>query len=292
MNNSFSFKADEETILKIIDFYDYCKVEISNTTIRFRGATSDFTIQIYNTGTVLIQGRQAIYEYSIWQNHNTIISHIGSDEVGTGDYFGPIVVASCLVNKEDVEYLNVIGVKDSKMLSDSKIREIAPLILKRLKVKIFVLSNQKYNQLYNSEKYNLNKIKAYLHNFVLYKLVEETKFTGPVIIDQFCDSELYFKYLNDFKANDILKNVSFYIKAENKFLAVACASIVARFEFLRRIDDIAKETGIQIIKGANSEVDQIAYKLAYKHGIEYLKKYVKFHFANTKKIIKLLEFNL
>ena len=170
-NNCFSFKADQETINKIIDFYNYCKVDIENPNILFRGATSEFSVQIYKNNTILIQGRKAIYEYSIWQNSNTFVSHAGSDEVGTGDYFGPVVVAACLVLKDDFDYLLSLGVKDSKQLSDEKIKEIAPLIIKRVKTKISILSNNKYNQIYVTKNYNLNKIKAFLHNFVINKLI-------------------------------------------------------------------------------------------------------------------------
>ena len=172
-NNCFSFKADQETINKIIDFYNYCKVDIENPNILFRGATSEFSVQIYKNNTILIQGRKAIYEYSIWQNSNTFVSHAGSDEVGTGDYFGPVVVAACLVLKDDFDYLLSLGVKDSKQLSDEKIKEIAPLIIKRVKTKISILSNNKYNQIYVTKNYNLNKIKAFLHNFVINKLIED-----------------------------------------------------------------------------------------------------------------------
>lgn len=290
-NNCFSFKADQETINKIIDFYNYCKVDIENPNILFRGATSEFSVQIYKNNTILIQGRKAIYEYSIWQNSNTFVSHAGSDEVGTGDYFGPVVVAACLVLKDDFDYLLSLGVKDSKQLSDEKIKEIAPLIIKRVKTKISILSNNKYNQIYVTKNYNLNKIKAFLHNFVINKLIEDTKFEGPIIIDQFCDESLYFRYLYDLKVNNIFKNVSFYIKAENKFLAVACASIVARYEFLKIIDEMGERIGFKILKGANTDVDILAYKIAKKYGIEELKKLTKFHFSNTNKVVKLLEFD-
>lgn len=289
-SNSFSFHPDDETLQKMLQFYEYCQIESKNPHVLLCGSTPEFTIQIYKNGNVLIQGKQAIYEYSIWQKEETFIEHAGSDEVGTGDYFGPIVVAACIVKKEDIAFLTSLGVKDSKMLSDNKIMEIAPKIMQRIKLKISILSNTKYNQLYSTEHYNLNKIKAYLHNFVLYKLIEDNHFEGPVIIDQFCDSNLYYQYLVDFKAHDVLKNVSFYIKAENKFLAVACASIVARYEFLKRLQIISKEVGMPILKGASTEVDQLAYKIAYKNGLDCLKKYTKFHFANTKRIIKLLEY--
>ncbi len=287
--NSYSFKADQEKIEKIVNFYEYCKVTSNNPSIYFRAATSDFTIQIYTNNTVLIQGSKAVNEYAIWYSQEEPFSHIGSDEVGTGDYFGPIIVAACLVKEEDFEFLHKLGVKDSKQLNDDAIRKIAPILEKRLKAKISVLSNTKYNQIYQTEKYNLNKMKAYLHNFLITKLKEITNFDGPCIIDQFCDKELYFNYLKDYKSTDICDSVSFFIKAENKFLAVACASIIARYEFLKRIDEMSKKLNTKVLKGANADVDHVAVQIAKEHGIEALKDYVKFNFANTKKVLRLVK---
>ena len=104
-----------------------------------------------------------------------------------------------MVQEADYPFLNQLGVKDSKQLDDKKIRLLAPLLMKRLKAKVSILSNTKYNQIYHSDHFNLNVIKSYLHNFLIAKLKEETKFEGPIIIDQFCDEELYFKYLKDYK---------------------------------------------------------------------------------------------
>ncbi len=289
LGNSYSFKADEAKVEKIVQFYDYCRVTSNNPTILFRAATKDFTIQIYTNHTVLIQGSKAVNEYAIWQTSQDCFSHIGSDEVGTGDYFGPVVVASCLVRSEDYPLLFQLGVKDSKQLNDATIRQIAPILEKKLKAKVSILNNTKYNQIYHSDKYNMNKMKAYLHNFLITRLKDETKFEGPIIIDQFCDEELYFRYLKDYKSTAITHSVSFYIKAENKFLAVACASIIARYEFLKQLDKMEKVLQRPILKGASSDVDHLAIAIAKEKGIDYLKDYVKFNFANTKKVLKALQ---
>ena len=54
--------------------------------------------------------------------------HIGSDEAGKGDFFGPLVIAGVYTNESVVRTLLDIGIKDSKLLSDKKICEIAPKI--------------------------------------------------------------------------------------------------------------------------------------------------------------------
>ena len=55
-------------------------------------------------------------------------SWIGTDESGKGDYFGPLVVAGVLVEKENVSKLIDFGVKDSKKINDVTIEKIAEKI--------------------------------------------------------------------------------------------------------------------------------------------------------------------
>ena len=54
---------------------------------------------------------------------------------------------------------------------------------------------------------------------------------------------------------------------------------------------MGEKIGFKILKGANTDVDILAYKIAKKYGIEELKKLTKFHFSNTNKVVKLLEFD-
>lgn len=301
-SNSFSFKVDDVKKQEIIAFYQYCKKDINNDLIDFKAADEEFTIQIYKNNTVLIQGNRAKDEYRIWnpieilvsndiENETDFFDHAGSDEVGCGDYFGPIVVAGTLIKKEDCDFLLSLGVKDSKQLSDEKIMKMAPEIIKRIKVKICIISNKKYNSVYSTQNYNLNKIKAYLHNFVLYKLVQENHFRGPVIVDQFCEERLYYRYLEDYKTRDIQEGIIFSTKAENKFLAVACASIVARYTFLCKIKEMEEHLKLKIPLGANKEVDEIATLLAREFGMDGLKNFVKYHFSNTKKVLQNIKSN-
>ena len=75
------------------------------------------------------------------------MSTIGSDEVGTGDYFGPIVVTATYVSKEMIPVLTELGVRDSKKLNDDKIREIAPKIMRQIPYVTYILDNKSYNSL-------------------------------------------------------------------------------------------------------------------------------------------------
>ena len=50
---------------------------------------------------------------------------IGTDEAGKGDYFGPLVSAAVYVDERILERLGTLGVRDSKLLSDRKVQELA-----------------------------------------------------------------------------------------------------------------------------------------------------------------------
>ena len=290
---SNSFKASNEQLNTIIKYYQEHQKEVDTETIFFKASTDDFTVLIYSNLTVLFQGKKAKEELAKWIDIPTekeiddgydILSHIGSDEVGCGDYFGPIVVCAAYVKDSDCNYLIDIGVKDSKQLNDNKIKELAEKIKSRIKVASFVLTNKKYNEIRDG--YNLNKIKAYLHNFVLYNLSKNVNFNDKIVVDQFCSEDLYYNYLRDYKNENIVKNITFKTKAESKYLAVACASIVARDIFINEIEKLKEETGYNILLGADSKVDDLARKIYEEKGLDFLKNIVKFHFKNTEKILK------
>ena len=206
---------------------------------------------------------------------------IGSDEVGTGDYFGPIVVTSAYVAKENIPWLEELGVKDSKKMNDEKILQIVPQIIKKIPYKSVILSNKEYNDRYSDDN-NMNKLKAILHNKVLIQLTNEIHDWEYVIVDQFTQPFVYFNYLKNSKA--IFKNITFLTKGEDKSLAVACASLISRFIFLKEFNKISESLNIFLPKGASDKVDEIGVKIVQKYGFDILKDIAKLNFKNTEKI--------
>ena len=91
------------------------------------------------------------------------VSVVGSDEVGTGDYFGPITVVAAYAKKEQLTLLKEIGVQDSKNLKDSQIVEIAKLIKDIVPFSLLTCDNPKYNTL-QAKGMSQGKMKALLHN--------------------------------------------------------------------------------------------------------------------------------
>lgn len=209
------------------------------------------------------------------------VTSIGSDEVGTGDFFGPIVVCASYVTKEDIPFLEKLGVKDSKKMSDETILKIVPQIIEKIKYKSIILNNEEYNDMHEKG-INMNAIKAILHNKVLYELKNEVNDYEYIIVDQFVNEKKYYEYLKN--EESVVKNITFMTKAEDKNLAVACGSLISRYKFLLELDKLGENYNIFFPKGASNLVDEFGCDFVKKNGIEALKKVAKLNFKNTEKI--------
>ena len=210
------------------------------------------------------------------------INSIGSDEVGTGDYFGPIVVTATYVEKKNIDFLLELGVKDSKKMNDNDIRKVVPEIIKKIPYNTFILTNSKYNELYNSNM-NMNKMKAILHNKVLSGFVNKHNY-DYIVVDQFENPKSYYNHLKDAKFK--VYGITFLTKAEDQCLSVACASIISRYIFLMEMDKISKDIGMDIPKGASDIVDSFGKEVVKKYGKDKLREIAKLNFKNTEKILK------
>lgn len=289
-------KVDEETKNKMIEYYKDKKREKTPPYAIFQAEEEDTIITLYESGKAMFQGTSAFVDANMWKaikendedDKNEIdylnTTSVGSDEVGTGDYFGPIVVTSCYVKKEDLPFLKDLGCTDSKKITDEKIKKIAPEIIKKIKYKSIILSNEEYNQKYSKEN-NMNKIKAIMHNRVLSLILDEIdEKLDYIIVDEFAKENRYYSYLNEIPS--VIKNITFVTKAESKNMAVACASIISRYIFLQEFDKLSDTYHIPLPKGSGANVDKIGEELVEKYGKEVLEKTTKKNFSNTSRILK------
>ncbi len=293
-------KVNDEIKEKMIEYY---KDKIRDKKIPyaiFQAQEEDTVITLYESGKCMFQGTSADVDAAMWgvQLENTkekkdkqkevnkkyyYCDSVGSDEVGTGDYFGPIVVTACYVRKEDIEFLEKLGVGDSKKIDDKKILKIAPEIAKKIKYRSMILSNKEYNEKYTKD-INMNKIKAIMHNKVLYQLMqEEHPSVDYIIVDEFAREARYYEYIKDVPT--IQRNITFMTKAEDKNLAVACGSIISRYLFLKEFDKLCDSIHIPLPKGAGRDVDTIGEEVVEKYGKEKLKEIAKVNFKNTERML-------
>lgn len=288
-------KVDDEVKAKMIEYYKDKRRDKVIPYVVFQAQDEDTVITMYESGKVMFQGVSADVDASMWgmisdqsktkniDKSYYNISAVGSDEVGTGDYFGPIVVTASYVKKEDIEFLEKLGVGDSKKISDDKIKKIAPEIAKKIIYRSLILSNTEYNEKYQKN-INMNQIKAIMHNKVLFQLINEEKPKyDKIIVDEFAKEARYYSYLKNI--DKVQKNITFLTKAEDKNLAVAASSIISRYIFLKEFDKLSDSIHIPLPKGASKDVDTIGEEIVEKFGEEKLKEIAKLNFKNTERIL-------
>jgi ribonuclease HIII len=205
--------------------------------------------------------------------------YIGTDEVGKGDLFGPLVIAAVRVDDSMQIKLRKSGVRDSKDLSDYQIEIIAKKIKDICQDNIAVVSliPEKYNQLYEKDK-NLNKLLSYCHSKAIEELLDNTD-AKIVISDKFGNKGL-----------DIHRNASYshikFIDTEKaeRFIGVAAASIIARNEFIQWFYEQEKDN-FNFPKGSSDKAKIFLERFIKTNGKDDLYRYAKLHFKTIKNSI-------
>ena len=313
-SNVISFNVSKKTQDMMSEELSWCMRDKTPQYAKWQAKDGDTVITLYESGKVVFQGKDADLSSDFWISTEKInsgsvnvknssndkkkdkldktsfvnpriynSSSIGSDEVGTGDYFGPIVVTAAYVTKDNINFLEEIGVKDSKKLTDSQILQIVPKFIKKIEYESIILSNKEYNKFYTNDT-NMNKIKAILHNKVLYKLSNRIPNYEYIIVDEFAKPYVYYNYLKD--SSNVVRNITFFTKGEDKHLSVACASLISRFIFINEFNKLSKNIGFELPKGASTAVDLAGTKIIEKFGKDKLKEIAKLNFKNTDKITK------
>ncbi|MDA0871844.1 MAG: ribonuclease HIII [Firmicutes bacterium] len=278
----FSMPVNDNELKKLHKLYQHHLIDDDNQYLVFHAKHNETHVLAYATGKVLLQGEEITSELILIKKHLNKIDYaaIGSDEVGTGDVFGPVVVCTAFVSKEDIPYLEQMGVKDSKNISDDDILTMGSKLAQKLTHTLLIVKPSKYNEL-TSKSINLNKMKALLHNQAIIKITSKLEKEYPVIVDQFCQPNLYYNYLSE--ETLVYRNINFYTKAESVHLAVAAASIIARYAFLLKMKELSTQVGFELRKGASSLVDDQIEIIVEKHGVSILSDIAKLNFKNITK---------
>lgn len=303
MANSNVIKVSPATIKKMANHYQGSIKAKTPPYAEFSAKVGGLTITAYTSGKVMFQGDGAEAEANKWgtttaPSKKTTASNglpkdfanwsvVGSDEVGNGSYFGPVVVCATYVEKKKMPLLKELGVRDSKELTDKQIRLIAGDIKLAVPYHELIVTPEKYNQI--QPDYNVNRMKVALHNQAIYLLLQEIAPIKPegILIDQFTPESNYRKHLAREK-NQVKEKIYFTTKGEQYHLSVAAASIICRASFLDALDQASKELGMVIPSGAGPKSDVAGAKLLKRGGMALLGKYAKLHFANTQKAQKKL----
>ncbi len=303
------FKLTEKEIQHLLS---KIQADTSNLPAGMRARTKHkgTTINIYNSKKVMFQGNQA--EQVAQQLLGTSASPapsktkktksadpsktfpfnqsncIGSDEAGSGDYFGPLTVCAAYVSKKNAEILKTLGVDDSKKLTDAKIVELAEQLVTFIPHSLLTMNNDKYNQ-QQQKGWSQVKMKAVLHNQAIQNVADRIAQQGEpldyIVIDQFAVRGVYQNYaLSPMPYPD---KTCFETKGESKSLAIAAASIISRYAFVKYMDQMSRDVHQTVPKGASNKVDLFAARIIDQYGIQKLDNMSKAHFKNRDKALNL-----
>ncbi len=288
MNNTITLKLksiQEEQLFKTFSEFQTTPPQYAKWQLK----PENCVITCYTSGKTVFQGKDAnVYAAAFMEVQDEIPNtattnqypQAGSDEVGTGDYFGPVCVCASYVTKDDVDFLVKLGVRDSKQMSDADMLKIGPLLMERIPHSLLIVPPQKYNQVHESN--NLNAIKAKLHNQAYINLAKKIELPSFKIIDQFTPETSYYRYLKN--EPQIIRGIHFETKAEDKYLSVAVGSIISRYGFLKTWEEMEKKYNMTLPKGSGDKVDIVAQAFVERYGLERLGEIAKLHFKNTEKI--------
>jgi ribonuclease HIII len=298
---SFTFKinsAQADKLRGILEKKGFTFREVPYTL--YGAQKQKLSVNAYTSGKLLVQGRgarefveftvepeiigEAKLGYDEVHHPEMFQPHLGIDESGKGDFFGPLVIAGVFVDGDLPRRLLDLGVKDSKQItSDQKALDLADEIKELVgpRWNAVTISPERYNELYVKFR-NLNRLLAWGHAKVIENLLTRWPDCPRALSDKFADESLIQRALQERGKKIVLQQRT---KAESD-IAVAAASIIARAAFLDRLKSLGDQVGVKLPKGASAQVKAAAGEIVKKSGAETLKSVCKFHFKTYREVIE------
>lgn len=283
MKNTISATLDANAIQALTQTLQQYAITTINPHVTHAFKTEDTTILVYTTKKVVFQGESAELLAQRFIPKKPFIPHAGSDEVGTGDYFGPVVVCACVCDEAVYTQLLPYTIMDSKLMDDQTMISLYHRFKDQVAHALMIVPPSKYNHIHLT--YNMNAIKAKLHYEAFIALRKKAPLPPLCVIDQFTPKDSFYAYLN--LAPDPDLPLHFETKAESRYLGVALASIFARAVFVLSLAQLETHYGCTLPKGASATVENAARVFIQHHGKDALKHVAKLHFKNTQRILNV-----
>lgn len=302
------FKTDQAKAEEIKDFYNAKEIQEDNKPYEFflishQGVTIHAYRNKQSVYTIVFSGPEAqvkeeagqfSHEYSITRVADQPVKksseyapcwedlgrQIGSDEVGVGDFFGPLIVTASYVCESDIAFLEKYKINDSKKMKDEYILDIGPILKRRIPNHTIMVSPSKLSDL-AERGFNIHKAMAKCHNYAQKMLIEKLDLDQDVVIyiDQFTPEADYRKLVSE----EILPNpLVFRTKGESYYPSVAVSSVLSRYAFLKEWQHMEAIFQTSIPKGANAQVDKVYGRLKNVYGEDKVRNFVKRFFNNFK----------
>lgn len=241
--------------------------------------TEDF---VTNTLEPLILERAEL-GYEEVHNPEMFQPHIGVDESGKGDFFGPLVVAGAYVDAGIARQLRELGVVDSKRIgSDARIKALAAEMqgIAGFRSEVIVIGPERYNELY-AKFGNLNRLLAWGHAKVIENLLARVPDCPRALSDQFANPRVLQRALQERGRSIIIEQRT---KAESD-PAVAAASILARHGFVSWLEATGERMGVPLPKGVSPAVKDAARRIVSERGGMMLQALAKMHFKTSAEVL-------
>ncbi len=298
---SFTFPLSEvqqALLISLLETGNYRPATVPYATIAADG--TDFRVVLYTSGKCVVQGKgaqdfvtfvlepQVLMEVKL--GYEDIVDplaaapHMGVDESGKGDFFGPLTIAGAYTDESLTQTMRDMGVRDSKKIgSDARALELARDIRRLLgesRYTIVTINPPKYNQLYTRIR-SVNSLLAWAHARVIENILEKIPTCPRAISDQFGSKEQVKRALMQHGRK--IELVQRHRAEED--IAVAAASILAREAFLVGLRKLSDQFGVKLPKGASDTVKTTAAELMKKHGPAVLLQTAKCHFKTTDSVL-------
>lgn len=300
--STFTFsltQPQQETLIPLLRESTFELRSVPHTRIAVQGP--HLSISLYNSGKCVIQGKgardwitftleplvlgEARLGYENLTHPEWSQPHMGIDESGKGDFFGPLVISAVYVTEADVEAFKDAGVRDSKRISsDRMIREAASAIRKQVgeRQTLVEIGPEAYNRLY-AKFGNVNRLLAWGHARAIENILDLVPDCPRAVADQFGPKHRIESALLQ-KGRTIQLHQQPRAESDP---AVAAASILARDRFVGKLATLSEQAGCPLPKGASSQVKEAAVALVQKHGPDALRTYAKLHFKTTNEVLHM-----
>ncbi len=157
---------------------------------------------------------------------------LGIDEAGRGSVLGPMVIAGVIVPEKMEKVLERMGVKDSKRLTPNRRTILSRKLKKMFEYEIVVISALEIDQM-RADGINLNDIEKNAMRDLIIKLNPEKAIVDAVDVK----AERFQKNLCESTGVNVIAEH----KADDKYIEVSAASIIAKAERDAQVAEINKE---------------------------------------------------
>ena len=295
MVEPIKFLINENILNKMKKFYDSQMVPFESENLLLKAHAIGCDIEVTSDYEASFLGQNAVHEAKHWSrslakkieqeknsDHLCMHPHIGAAETGSADFLGPLCVVACYADDEALEIIKNLKIDNVDDLSNQEIINCAKLLKGHLISSLLVLDNSHYNKMIDSG-INQANIRARLFNQAVVNVLQKVKkIVEFKVIDQFVSPKTYYNYLKSEVI--VVKDMIFETNADEQYLAVLAAEIISRYAYLQYFASMTKSLKMNLARGAGTNAEIVAVKLANKYGEKILTKVCKLNFTNTKRV--------